>query len=88
MIRDMAAARRKKPRLCPRGTVHLPVVVEHDEDRVFNVSIPTLAGCHSYGYTLEEAMRNIAEAAELCLEDESPSSNGTFVGVRDLLITQ
>ena len=41
-------------------------------------------GYRIHGYTLEEAMRNIAEAAELCLEDESPSSQSVFVGVRDL----
>jgi predicted RNase H-like HicB family nuclease len=52
--------------------LHLPVVIEQDEDGVFIVSVPTLKGCHSYGDTIEEAMQNIAEAAALCLEDESP----------------
>lgn len=66
----------------------MPVVIEQDEDGVFIVSIPTLNGCRSYGYTMEEAMRNIAEAAELCLEDESPSSQTIFVGVRDLEIVR
>jgi predicted RNase H-like HicB family nuclease len=50
--------------------IHLPVIIEQDEDGVFIVSVPTLRGCHSYGATLQEAMRNIAEAAELCLKDE------------------
>ncbi len=52
--------------------IHLPVIIELDEDGVFIVSVPTLRGCHSYGYTVEEAMNNIAEAAELCLQDEPP----------------
>lgn len=65
---------------------HLPVLVEQDEDGVFIVSVPTLRGCRSYGRTMKEAMTNIAEAAALCLEDESPSGNGAFVGVRDLEI--
>ncbi len=65
---------------------HLPVLIEQDEDGVFLVSIPTLRGCRSYGLTLDEALRNIAEAAALCLEDERPVSQGTFVGVRDLEI--
>jgi predicted RNase H-like HicB family nuclease len=69
-----------------RKRYHLPVLVEQDEDGVFVVSVPTLLGCRSYGYTLEEAMENIAEAAALCLETEKPSSGGTFVGVRDLEI--
>jgi len=65
---------------------HLPVVVEQDEDGVFLVSVPTLRGCRSYGHTVDEAMRNIAQAAALCLEDEEPSGAGMFVGVRDLEI--
>ncbi len=50
---------------------HLPVLIEQDEDGVFIVSIPTLRGCRSYGRTVEEAMRNIAEAAALCLVENS-----------------
>lgn len=69
-----------------RGTFHVPVVIEQDADGVFIVSVPTLRGCHSYGYTLDEAMTNITEAALLCLEDERPHRAGTFVGVRDLQI--
>ena len=65
---------------------HLPVLVEQDEDGVLIVSVPTLRGCRSYGLTLDEAMRNIAEAAALCLEDERPAAQATFVGVRDLEI--
>lgn len=53
---------------------------------MFIVSVPTLVGCRSYGLTLDEAMKNIAEAAALCLEDEAPQSGSTFVGVRDLEI--
>ncbi|MFQ5807276.1 MAG: type II toxin-antitoxin system HicB family antitoxin [Phycisphaerae bacterium] len=72
-------ARKRKP--C---RYHLPVLVEHDEDDLFIVSVPTLRGCRSYGRTIDEAMRNIAEAATLCLEDETPTAQASFVGVRDL----
>lgn len=65
---------------------HLPVLIEQDEDGVFIVSVPTLRGCRSYGRTVEEAMKNIAEAAVLCLDDETPSQQAAFVGVRDLEI--
>jgi len=67
-------------------SIHLPVIIEQDEDGVFIVSVPTLRGCHSYGATLQEAMRNIAEAAELCLKDEPLPTNEQFVGIRDLQV--
>jgi len=51
-------------------TEHVPVLIERDEDGVFIVSVPTLRGCRSYGLTIEEAMANIREAVELCLQDE------------------
>jgi len=78
-----------KPRRRQAGTsrrLHLPVLIEQDEDGVFIVSVPTLRGCRTYGYTLEEAMRNIAEAAALCLKDEAPTNSSTFIGLRDLEI--
>ena len=65
---------------------HLPVLIEQDEDGVFIVSVPTLRGCRSYGHTLDQAMKNITEAAALCLEDEKPASGAAFVGLRDLEI--
>jgi predicted RNase H-like HicB family nuclease len=43
------------------------VVIEPDEDR-YHAEIPTLPGCYSWGYTYEEALRNIKEALELWLE--------------------
>lgn len=68
-----------------RKAVHLPIVVEQDEDGVFIVSAPTVPGCRSYGYTLEEAMANIAEAARACLADLPRQSPRTmFLGIRDL----
>ena len=38
------------------------------EDGGFNVSCPALPGCHSQGDTVEEALTNIRESIELCLE--------------------
>jgi predicted RNase H-like HicB family nuclease len=74
-------ARPRKP-----TRAHLPVLIEQDEDGVLILSIPTLRGCRSYGYTIEEAMRNIAEAAALCLQDEPRTPGTAFIGVRDLEI--
>ena len=38
------------------------------EDGGFNVSCPALPGCQSQGETTEEAISNIKEAIEGCLE--------------------
>ncbi len=64
---------------------HFPVLVELDPDGIFIVECPVFAGCRSYGETLEEAMDNIREAIELCLEESDGSESGTvFLGVRDI----
>jgi len=69
----------------PRGTVrHFPIVVEQDEDGAFIVTCPTFKGCHTYGHTIEEALDNIREAIQLCLEDEPDAPLNRFIGVRDL----
>jgi len=64
--------------------VHFPILIEQDEDAVFIVSCPSFKGCHSYGKTVDEAMANIQEAIELCLEDEKPQVFNQFVGFREL----
>jgi predicted RNase H-like HicB family nuclease len=45
------------------------VIVEADETGGYVVTNPALEGCYSQGDTLEEALENIKEATELCLED-------------------
>jgi len=59
-----------------------------DEDGVYIVSCPQLKGCHSYGETIEEAMENIKEAIELCLEDQNPDDLNKFIGFRELEVLQ
>lgn len=41
------------------------IVIQRDEDGRFNVSCPELKGCHSFGDTAEDAMKNIREAIAL-----------------------
>lgn len=48
--------------------IHFRVVMEQDEDGVFVASVPALPGCHTEGDSYEEAITNIKEAIELCLE--------------------
>jgi predicted RNase H-like HicB family nuclease len=65
-------------------TFHLPVVVEMDEDNVFIVSCPAFKGCHSYGKTIDEALANLKEVVEMCLEEQPNESVNTFVGIREM----
>lgn len=46
----------------------LKVLIQPEEVGGYSVSIPALPGCHSQGETLDEAMTNIREAAELWIE--------------------
>jgi len=46
----------------------LPVIITPGEDGYIVAEIPVLSGCISQGRTKEEALANIKEAAELCLE--------------------
>ena len=45
------------------------VLLEPDRDGGYVVVCPSLPGCYSQGTTVDEALANIREAIELCLED-------------------
>jgi len=49
----------------------LPVVLIPDEDGGFVVECPVIPGCISQGDTREEALANIRDAIELCLENQA-----------------
>ena len=51
--------------------INLPVIVEKDEDGFYVVECPLLRGCYTQGETLDEALTNIREVIEMCLEDET-----------------
>lgn len=63
---------------------HLPVLVEIDEDGVFIVSCPLYKGCHSYGKSIDEALSNLKEVAEMCIEEQKGQGNNQFIGVREM----
>jgi predicted RNase H-like HicB family nuclease len=63
------------------------VFLERDEEyNGYVVVCPTIPGCYSQGHTVEEAMANIREAIELCLEEmesrgeEIPDPNTVLIG--------
>ena len=65
-------------------------MIEIDEDGFFIVSCPAFKGCHSYGETIDEALDNIKEVIEMCLEEQKVEldKENKFVGFRELEIVQ
>lgn len=47
-----------------------PIFVEKDEDGFYVVECPLFRGCYSQGKSLDEALNNIREVIELCLEEK------------------
>ncbi len=63
------------------------VVLEPEPDAGgYTVTCPSLPGCYSQGETVDEALTNIKEAIELCLEDMKahneylPDPSKTLIG--------
>lgn len=53
-----------------RHTINqFPVIVHNDESGGFWVQCPSFDGCYSQGKTIDQALVNIREAIELCLQD-------------------
>jgi predicted RNase H-like HicB family nuclease len=48
--------------------MRITVTIDRDEDGVWIAECPSIPGCVSQGDTKEEALANIREAIELCLE--------------------
>jgi len=44
------------------------VTIDRDEDGVWIAECPSIPGCVSQGVTKEEALENVKEAIQLCLE--------------------
>lgn len=68
--------------------LHLPIIVEIDEDGYYIVTCPLFKGCHSYGETIDEAMANISEVIDMCLEETEVEELNKFVGFRELEVAQ
>jgi predicted RNase H-like HicB family nuclease len=64
--------------------IHLPILIEQDEDKVYIVSCPTFKGCHTQGKTINEAMERISEVIEMYLEEENLETVNEFVGFREM----
>ncbi|MBI4057967.1 type II toxin-antitoxin system HicB family antitoxin [Candidatus Microgenomates bacterium] len=72
------------------------VIIEQDEDGIFAAEVPAIPGCYTQGKTYEEAIKNVKEVIELCLEEakENPgylakidleeSSSDKFLGITNV----
>ncbi|UUX91495.1 type II toxin-antitoxin system HicB family antitoxin [Methanoplanus endosymbiosus] len=54
------------------------IIREDPEDGGYNVSCPAIQGCHSQGETVDEALENIKDAINGCIEvlNEDTLQNG------------
>ena len=63
------------------------VLVERDSDGYLVASVPSLPGCHTQAKSLDELMKRIGEAIELCLEVEGADVEPLdFVGVQRVMV--
>ena len=68
-------------------TNHFPIIIEQDEDNIYIVSCPVFKGCHTYGKSIDEAMKNIKEVIEMCIEENIENKKkytNRFIGFREL----
>ncbi len=68
------------------------VFLEPDEEAGgFVITCPSLPGCYSQGDTVEEALDNIKQAIQLCLEDmreqNTPIPNPSRILIGSVVVT-
>ena len=66
--------------------LHFPIMIELDEDGFYIVSCPVFKGCHSFGKTIDEALENIKEVIDMCIEETEIDNINQFVGFREIQI--
>lgn len=47
-----------------------PIYMEKDESGYYVVECPIFRGCYTQGKTLDEALKNIREVIDICLEEK------------------
>lgn len=63
------------------------ILIEEDEDGFFVASVPELRGCHTQAKSLDELMKRIREAIELCMEVEEINTNtARFIGIQRMTV--
>ena len=63
--------------------VEFNVIIEKDEDGLYVASVPEIQGCYTQGKTIQEVLKRIKEAIEVCLEaDGEEIKPMKFVGIQ------
>ena len=62
------------------------VVIEQDEDGYYVGRVPAIKGCLTQGKTMDELLKNIKEAIELCLEVEKEVPEEQFIGIQQVQV--
>ena len=65
----------------------LIVSLDRDEDGVWIAECPSIPGCVSQGSTREEALENIKEAIQLCLQVRAEGLNYIHTKTNDLTLS-
>ncbi len=55
--------------MAAKEILQFPVLIEKGEDGFFVAQCPVIQGCLTQGKTIDETLKNIQEAIELCIED-------------------
>ena len=63
------------------------VTLDRDEDGMWVVECPSIPGCVSQGKNEEEALKNIKEAIQLCLEVRAEQGLPLTVKTREIEVT-
>ena len=60
------------------------VTIDRDEDGVWITECPSIPGCVSQGNSKDEALRNIEEAIQLCLEVRAEQGLPLTIEIRQI----
>ena len=66
------------------GTMRLLVTLERDESGAMVAECPAIPGCVSQGRTEEEALANVREAIQACLEARAEAGMPLTVDIREV----
>ena len=67
-----------------RTTMRLIVTLERDETGMIVAECPAIPGCVSQGKTEDEALANIGEAIQACIEARAANGMPVTIAVREI----